>query len=146
MENAEWPCVMSHRWINRLGLPEGTNPIFLFEKQLTLTDTSSSQYRLTLPVYWVEKIIPLLTSEERNLMGRDGLEAQLWDHTGRKGEIRIRSQPTFAIVGRGWKELMNANHLTGGIDSVRLWAFRHGNEQKFCLALAHVRLPSELYM
>ncbi|GFS41222.1 hypothetical protein Acr_00g0073140 [Actinidia rufa] len=110
-----------------------------FEKQLTDTDMSTHQGRLSIPQELVEKFVnPLMSEEERRSLKR-GEKIQVTAY-GSKGieypmKFKFRASSKTHVLISGWNEFCVGNKFKARHDWVTVWAFRHKETEKLCFVM-----------
>ncbi|XP_057467024.1 uncharacterized protein LOC130756507 [Actinidia eriantha] len=110
-----------------------------FEKQLTDSDMSTHQGRLSIAQELVEKFVnPLMSEEERRSIKR-GEEIQVTAY-GSKGieypmKFKFRVSSKIHVLMSGWNEFCIGNKFKARHDWVTVWAFRHKETEKLCFVM-----------
>ncbi|ERM95712.1 hypothetical protein AMTR_s00023p00230620 [Amborella trichopoda] len=128
-------------WLNTL-LPLGATRFSkVCIKTLTLSDTDQCLKMLALPKDNVETLIfPILNVEERKRVGEKGrnggLQLSAYDEGGRIWNLIFKywdTSKTYVLI-EDWKTMVDTNGWEVEVDTLSLWSFRFGCNDKLCFA------------
>ncbi|XVE63549.1 hypothetical protein DITRI_Ditri07aG0029000 [Diplodiscus trichospermus] len=111
------------------------------EKQLTETDLSDNQTRLSLSKDHVRDYILRLLREGEDVT--QGIPVTVYDSEGNEYSMRFVfwSSKVYVLTTTAWKTFYKKHGFQKDIDVVTVWMFRHRLTQKLCFAITSRRLP-----
>ena len=107
-----------------------------FEKQLTGSDVSKCQCRLTLSKEEVlDSILPLLNEQDENI--DSGIPVTVYDSSGKDYRMAFQSwsKRKLYVLKSGWTKFCLDHHLQA-LDWVTIWLFRHMHTRSPCFVLS----------
>lgn len=140
----EPPPEMPDRVRQKIAEMGGDNVIFVIEKMLFWTDTSSQHNRLSMPVNKIQR--DFVTEEERRALNStnpdvNGIEVILVEPSLRVEEVmlkkwKMKETSILYVLIKNWHYIAERNGLHA-YDIVRVWSFRIGS--RLCFAVVKVR-------
>ncbi|KAL0436157.1 UNVERIFIED_CONTAM: hypothetical protein Sradi_0323600 [Sesamum radiatum] len=123
------------RLLEKIQLNNGTNPVFLYRKNLHPSDVRADQNRLFLTQ--CEKLMEFLTEErEHTANGRkEGLEIFAVDsHEGELYKLHLAQWPSLKmmVINSDWKKMVKKNNASAG-DWVEIWGYRRNGQLQFAV-------------
>ncbi|KAL2239208.1 UNVERIFIED_CONTAM: hypothetical protein Sindi_0562000 [Sesamum indicum] len=124
------------RLLETIQLSNGTNPVFLYRKELKNSDVRADQNRLFLTK--CEKLMEFLTEEERNIVNgrKEGVEVLAVDsHEREFYKLHLAKWPSLmmTVINSDWKKMVKRNNATAG-DWVEIWGYRLNGQLHFAVS------------
>ncbi|XP_059434106.1 putative B3 domain-containing protein At4g03170 [Corylus avellana] len=120
------PVPMLHGIIGQCSQP--------YVKALTSTDTKVDQGRIFIAKQFVkDSLLPLLNKDEK--LDLIGIPVSVYDLKGVRCEMKFKcwSSKYYVLTG-GWGAFCRKHHVKPK-DDVKLWVFRHNENDKLCLVI-----------
>ncbi|KAG2714064.1 hypothetical protein I3760_03G008700 [Carya illinoinensis] len=111
-----------------------------FEKQLTPTDVSTNQCRLSFNKADVENFLLPLLNESDDLVR--GIPVTVHDTDGNECAMTFRRWASkFHVLTEGWNKFCKEHELRKYEDFVTVWMFRHVRTGELCFVFSLRRMP-----